>query len=467
MSPRLRLLLALALLALAGCHRAAAPGPRHVFLITVDTLRADHTSLYGYGRQTTPRLDALAPSGVLFADTVAQWPKTGASFASMFTGRYPQTTGMMQRAALRIPAEYRTLPETMRLAGYSTAAVVSNAVLGANLGWGRGFDEFLQSWGKGDFPQDPQVFRTLVHAHRVNQLAVPLLDRHAKDERLFVWIHYTDPHAPYLLPPGEQNPFLGDGKFPTADRVPRRVARGYRLGDQLERSYYVAQYDANVQLADRYIGELLNHARQLGLLDDALVIFTADHGESLGEHGSWFEHGPLPYNTTARVPLLVFGHGIARGVRVQRPVELVDLYPTLRELAAANVTVRGLEGRSLAPWLRGLRPGAPVEGEFRYSYSEAGERPHYFRSVQDGAWKLVQGFGRRGPDVPGGWELYDLAADPGETANLATARSEELRRLRAVLLRWARPGAEQRRSGRAGAADEDAEKALHALGYAN
>ncbi|HEV8632226.1 MAG TPA: sulfatase [Thermoanaerobaculia bacterium] len=474
MNRLLRALLPLALLALGGCplgvvacHRpAAAPGPRHVFLITVDTLRADHTSLYGYPRQTTPRLDALASSGVLFADTVAQWPKTGASFASMFTGRYPQSTGMMQRAALRIPAEYRTLPETMQRAGYTTGAVISNAVLGANLGWNRGFDEYLQTWGDGEFPQDPQVFRGLVHAPRVNQLALPLLDRHAKDERLFVWVHYTDPHAPYLLPPGVPNPFLDDGKFPGAERVPPKVARAYRLGQQLARRYYVAQYDANVKLADRCIGELLDHARRLGLLDDALVIFAADHGESLGEHGSWFEHGPLPYNTTARVPLLIFGRGVVRGSRVERPVELVDLYPTLRELAAAGVTVRGLEGHSLAPWLRGTPPHAAAEGEFRYSYSEAGERPRYFRSVQDGAWKLVQGFDRRGSaGVPGGWELYDLAADPGETANLATARSEELRRLRAVLLHWARPGAERR--GHAGAADEDAEKALHALGYAN
>ena len=464
---------------LAACRRdtaaAAANAPRRIFLITVDTLRADHTSLYGYPRQTTPRLDALAPTGVLFADAVTQWPKTGASFASMYTGRYPQTTGLMQKAALRIPATYETLPEMLHEAGYRTGAVVSNAVLGAKLGWDSGFDEYLQTWGEGDFPTNAQEFRDLVHAPRVNALALPLLDRHAGDDKLFVWIHYTDPHAPYRLPAGEPNPFLDDAQFTggeqAIEQVPRHVARVYRLGEQRDRRYYVAQYDANVRLADRCIGELLDHARRRGLLDDALVIFTADHGESLGEHGSWFEHGPLPYNTTARVPLLVFGKGVPAGRRVERPVELVDLYPTLRDLVAprrGHPDVHGLEGHSLVPWLQPREPRETVASEFRYSYSEAGERPHYFRSVQDGAWKLVQGFGRRGQraTAPGGWELYDLAADPAETVNVAEAKSHELRRLRAALLRWARTGAE-RRPAQATGADADAEKALHALGYAN
>jgi arylsulfatase A-like enzyme len=477
-APVLALLLATAL---PSCtqKRAELPAPRRIFLITVDTLRADHTSLYGYARKTTPRLDAQVPGGVLFADAVAQWPKTGASFASMFTGRYPQTTGMMQKAALRIPATYLTLPELLREAGYRTAAVVSNAVLGAPLGWDRGFDDYVQTWGEGEFPRDPLAFRELAHAPRVNALARPLLERLAKgdarDEKLFVWVHYTDPHAPYVLPAGVDNPFLGDAQF-TGDEqaprhvdqlVPRQVARSNRLGTQRDRRYYLAQYDANVWLADLHIGALLDHAERLGLMEDALVIFTSDHGESLGEHGSWFEHGPLPYNTTARVPLLVWGTGVVAGRRVERPVELVDLYPTLRDLVAPRREVRGLEGHTLLPWLQARAPRETVASQYRYSYSEAGERPHYYRSVQDGQWKLVQGFRRRGRQVgPGGWELYDLAHDPAETTNLAAARTDELRRMRAALLRWARPGAE-RRSAHESADDADAEAALQALGYVN
>jgi arylsulfatase A-like enzyme len=456
------------LILLAGCHRGpkvAEDAPRRIFLITVDTLRADRMSLYGYPRETTPRLARLAASGVTFDRAISQWPKTGVSFASMFTGQYPQTTGLTHRAALRIPEEYLSLPELFQESGYKTVAVSSNAVLAAKFGWNDGFDEYLETWGGGDFPEDPHLFRRLVHAPKVNELAIPLLERHAKDDRLFVWLHYTDPHAPYMLPDGFANPFLGDSLFVGDTTVPRKVTRGYRLGrDDLK--YYVAQYDANVLVADVYIQKVLDRARELGLLEDSLVVFTADHGESLGEHGSWFEHGPLPYNTTAHVPLFFLRNGLPAGRRIGEPVELIDLYPTLRDLVAPGFEVPGLEGNSLAPFLKG---GAAPSGSFRYAFSEAGEKPRHFRSVQDGTWKLVYGTGFKRPRPvagPSGLELYDLAADPGETRNVAAARTDELRRLRRELLAWtkARPG---RHSGKAGQKeDEETEKALKALGYA-
>ncbi|HEX3128815.1 MAG TPA: sulfatase-like hydrolase/transferase, partial [Thermoanaerobaculia bacterium] len=162
---RFRVLLPILFL-LTGCHRGpklAEDAPRRIFLITVDTLRADRMSLYGYPRETTPRLAQLAASGVTFDRAISQWPKTGVSFASMFTGQYPQTTGLTHRAALRIPEEYLTLPELMQESGYKTVAVNSNAVLAAKFGWNDGFDEYLETWGGGDFPEDPHLFRSLVH----------------------------------------------------------------------------------------------------------------------------------------------------------------------------------------------------------------------------------------------------------------------------------------------------------------
>lgn len=455
-----RFLLVLLTVVVAGCGPDLADdAPRRVFFITVDTLRADHMSLYGYPRETSPRMDGLAASGVVFDQAIAQWPKTGTSFASMFTGQYPQTTGLTHKAAIRIPEEYTTLPELFQESGYTTVGVVSNAVLAAQFGWNDGFDEFLETWGGGDsFPEDPHVFRELIHAPKVNELALPLLERHAKDERLFVWLHYTDPHAPYMLPAGIANPFLDDARFQGEAVVPRKVARGYRIDGRDDLKYYVAQYDANVLVTDTYIQKVLDRARELGLLEDSLIVFTADHGESLGEHGSFFEHGPLPYNSTARVPLFFVRDGLPAG-RKGRPVELIDLYPTLRDMIVPGREVPGLEGRSLVPLLKGQNDSA------RFAFSEAGEKPRYFRSVQDGTWKLVYGSGGRRPRPvagPSGLELYNLAADPGETRNLASIQPEELRRLRRELLGWvkSRPG---KHAG--GEEDEETLKALRALGY--
>ena len=450
--------------------------PRRVFLITVDTLRADHMGIYGYPRQTSPELDRLAEQGVTFTRAVAQWPKTGPSLASLFTGRYPKTTGLTHRAAQKIPGEYLTLPELFQSAGYSTLGVVSNAVLSAELGWNRGFDEFLETWTLGGaVSDDPVEHRKWVAAPLVNQLAIPALERRVDSERLFVWLHYSDPHAPYLLPEGTTDPFLDDAFDTQEQMIEHELPPARALGDERRLGFYVAKYDANILVTDSYIGAILDHLESLGLLEDALVIFTSDHGEGLGEHNELFEHGREPYNTTAHVPLFITYPGVTKpGRQVEHPTELLDLYPTLRDLLQVTGEPEGLQGSSLVPFL-GLEGSIDARDlePFRYAFSEAGGGQMLWRhylSVQDGRWKLVfhPAVERNDRQLPPTFELFDLETDPQELENLAGQREEEFDRLWKALSTWMESTPEQ------GQIDPDSEayseetlNALRALGYLN
>ncbi|MFQ5348967.1 MAG: sulfatase [Thermoanaerobaculia bacterium] len=460
----------LASLLAAGCATEAS-GPRHVFLITVDTLRADHLGLYGYPRATSEFLEELAVDGVVFERAIAQWPATGSSFASIFTGLYPHTTGLTQGAAVELSGEYLTLAELLSAKGFATAAVVSNGVLRRSMGWGQGFDEFLETWALApEEPDDPVEYRQWLHAGRVNELALPLLDRMRNEERVFVWLHYSDPHAPYYLPEGVENPFLGD-PWDVGDELAkiRRRVQAKALGENRDLRYYVAHYDANIQITDRHIREALGRARGLGLLDDALIVFTSDHGESLGEHGYFFGHGRLPYNASAHVPLMIVRTrgGVAR--RVENPVELVDLYPTLRSLVAPDLEAPGLEGDSLVPLL-GTDAAAHREAltSFQLAFSQAGGGgPRtQFRSVQDGRWKLILRPERRaGKARPEKWRLFRLDQDPMESRDLAQSEAAQVRRLRPLIEEWMKGSASGRRPRQPEGESEEVRKALRALGY--
>jgi arylsulfatase A-like enzyme len=461
------------LVLLAGCDAREPLHPRHVFLLTVDTLRADHLGAYGYVRDTSPHIDELGRLGILFERAICQWPKTGPSFASMFTGQYPLSTGLTHKADIRIPEGYLTLPEFLRTLGFTTVAVNSNGVLSAELGWDRGFDEYLETQAFFPFDSDDQAsYRASMNARRVNELARPLLARHRKAGRLFAWIHYSDPHTPYLLPAGYENPFFADRHMSGDREVEIENPAAVAIDGRRDLAFYVAQYDANVRVVDEAIGELVAEIRRLGLLDDAIVIVTADHGESLGEHESYLEHGRLPYNTTAHVPLLVLEpYRQGGGRRIGRPVELVDLYPTLRDLVAPGREVAALEGESLLPFLRGRdEEEAARAGAFLHAFSQAGGGSPltHFRSVQESRFKLVfhpPREGRKGEE-PARYELYDLVADPLEERDLASAHPEELSRLGSLLADWM--------DGRlwvyppkdlAARRGEETMKALRALGY--
>lgn len=444
----------------------AAEPPRRVFLITVDTLRADHLGWHGYQRDTSPRLDEWVERGIVFERAIVQWPKTGPSFASMFTSLYPHTTGLINRAAQTIPDDYLALPAWFQERGYRTAAVISNPVLSRELGWGRGFDHYEQTWvdqatldAVDELPveQRPMAFRRHVWADRVNELALPLLASLASEERLFVWLHYTDPHAPYLLQPGTGNPFLDDEYYTSDQIVDLTGAEGRALGDQRELRYYIAQYDANVRVTDRAIGAILDEIKVLGMEDGSLFVMTSDHGEELAEHGVPFEHGPVPYNSSVHVPLAVVGEPwVDGGKRVEQPVELIGLFPTLVELLGEPMP-EGFEGRSWLPLLTGRT--AAEEDADPVAFADAGAYQRHLRSIQDQEWQLVLRPPTREREKPL-IEIYHLPSDPLQLEDVASEFPDVKDRLGRQLSRWIRDSPEN-----VSPHTEAARKALEAMGY--
>jgi arylsulfatase A-like enzyme len=452
------LLLAAGAAALAACRPGADAGPTlppgsNILLVTVDTLRADHLGSYGYVRDTSPHLDRLASEGVRFEHPVVQWPKTGPSFASMFTATYPKDNEIVRRIGQPLPCRFRMLAEELQAAGYQTHAVVANAAVASDFYFDQGFDTYLEAWEIEQEGLDP------IGAEAITRLATGLLEQIAgSDKPYFLWVHYVDPHAPYT-PPGEwSDRFQGDEhwdgavKVPITDRPKQQmlgIGPDRALDGRDELAFYVARYDAEIAYVDHWIGELFAAARARQLLDETLTVFTSDHGESLGEHGYYFDHGRFAFDTCLRVPLVFHYPGVLEPRFDEAPVELLHLAPTLLETAGMALEDGvWMQGRSL--WRR-LR-GAPAPGEDQelapaashLAFAEAGWEAHgkWQKVVRDARFKLIYAQTRPEQQWIGGpgvrFTLFDLENDPGETENVAERFPEDTERLTRELWAWDR-----------------------------
>lgn len=467
-----------AVLWLLACGSGSPPQPPHVLLLTVDTLRPDYLSFNGYTPETSPDLDGLLRRSAYFDDALTPVPRTTPALASLLTGAYPHTTGVRTLTdALREGVV--SLPERLRDAGYQTLAVVSNNVLGRERGLQRGFTVY-------DFGADGRSARQTVDAALVH------LGRVLPGSPVFAWIHFVDPHVPYHPAPadaqaldpgysGAHRLHFGWNRQPgePADRhraFPAELRKGEvthrnALSDAVN-AHIRRLYAADIRGLDREIGRLLE-AVQTRLGGELLVVFTADHGESLGEHDLFFDHGDYVYGASARVPLafaLPEGHPLAGGRRCDGAVSLVDVVPTLLELlgmAPPEAPSPALEGRSLLPCLRGetLAP-EPVFSESGFSFYPEWV-PRRVRNDPEGRFRAVTRAGWRLVWTPfaaehEAWELYDLRADPDETHNLYRADHPQVASLSAALTSWL---ARQPEAVPAKGIDPADQQALRALGY--
>jgi arylsulfatase A-like enzyme len=429
----------------AGPDRAAPAGAPagplpNVLLLTVDTLRPDHLGCLGYRRDTSPHIDRLAASGVVFRQAITAAGRTVQSFPSILTGLYPMEHGLRYEGQMHDVLEGRlTLTRALRDGGYDAFAVTQ----GLNVGLHRDFEVY-----DPDIYLDPegrQVYLPTRNDREASRKAVQWLrGRSGSGRPFFLWMRYIAPHWPYEAPDPYAEMFDPEYSGGHAFNQPERpgvergaIIFGLERLPQREIEHAIAHYDGEVRYADRAIGDLLEAVDAMGQAGDSIVVLTADHGESFGEHDYFFEHGAYLYDPTVRVPLIISAPGrLPAGRVVESQARTIDIVPTVLELAGLPIP-EGLQGISLVGRARGTddRPAPPA-------YSESGRNFHRENPRQPiagiaGKWRMLRSERYKVIMIPGDpepvWEAFDLRADPGERENLAGRLPEEAARLQAEL----------------------------------
>jgi arylsulfatase A-like enzyme len=458
--------------ALAGAGRPlerSAPGARpNVLLVSIDSLRADHLGGYGYARDTSPAIDALAREGVLFEHAISSAPWTVPAHMTLLTGLPPELHGVIS-ARQKLAPDATTLAEVLQGAGYETAAFVSGPTVMASYGFDQGFASYDESMVE----QRPRHAGGSVTSPGLTDLVSGWLRRWSEAGRrapFFVFLHMWDVHDDYVPPAEYARRFDPDY---TGDLD----ARGFEMNPRLKPSmdprdlqHLIALYDAEIRYTDDHLARILATVRALGVLDDTIVVITADHGEEFFEHGQK-GHAKTLYDEVLRVPLVVrYPRRIAFGRRVGAQVRLMDVAPTILGLARVPAPdgfggdVLALEHRAadLTPYVAGQRP-APVPPLVAFSSNRWLKADQH--AVRTATGKLIR-HDRPPPSRPAKTELFDLAVDPGEQLNLADpAAPPLLATLDALLVGWQDDAVRQTRLAVDLRAVAKHEARLRALGY--
>jgi len=415
-------------------------GDLSVLFILVDTLRADRLGTYGYARPTTPNLDALGERGIVFTDVLSQSSWTKTSMASLWTATFPLHNGIVRYSDV-LPAEAVLPAERFREAGYRTAGIWRNGWVAPNFGFDQGFEFYVNPRPGRERARlqrgNPSAGGVEGNDEDIATSAFEFIDNYGRD-RFFLYLHLMDLHQ-------------------------------YVYDDKAEHfgTSYSDVYDQAVNWTDRLIAAVLEKLDEVGALQRTIVVVAADHGEAFLEHG--FEgHARNLYQEVAHVPLVIgLPFRLPQGIRVDAPASNVDIWPTLLDLVGLP-PLPGADGRSLVPEIlaaaRGGADGAQPRPIFAYldrRWGKSKEVSDPLVSLTDGSLRLLWPV-----NDPGGAELYDLDADPGEMQNLAGARAADRDRLAAqakahvegATIPWGKEPAEVE-------LDEQRLNQLRALGY--
>ena len=402
----------------------------NVIVIAVDTLRADHLGCYGYGRVTSPNMDAFAGQAIVCEKHVATAIPTHPAFTTLHTGQYSITHGVVAHSGTAdIPRSAPWLPLLFHQHGYTTCAVDNLSQW--RLDFHRGYEFYID-------PTQRRALSVNCDNREINRRVLPFIEHH-RDERFFLFIHYWDPHTPYL-PPRAYRTLFYSGDPNAAHHRGLEGMEAHPLGkvwreswfnqlgpDIRDAEYVVALYDAEIRYCDEGIAQVLAKVDEVGLTENTIIVLIADHGEMMYRHGIFFDHHGL-YDGNLRVPLII-RHPALEARRIPHMTGHVDVAPTLLDLCGIAIP-DAMEGTCLTPWLRGETNG-PVR-----PYTISQECTWQMKwCIRTDTHKFILA---RQPDFYGTpmRELYDLRDDPDELENIVERDPETARALEETLEGW-------------------------------
>jgi len=427
------------------------PRNLNVILITVDDLRQDHLGCYGYKRNTSPNIDKLAREGILFTQTICQGGWTANCLFSLITSTYPYTHGVLEWTDC-LNRSLPTLASLLKSHGYYTELINGHSAANrlAEMGLVRGFDAWNDNKGE-------------IKADKITDRAIKFLYEN-RNKKFFLWLHYFDPHGPYEPPPPYNKIYVDDNLYVTKKHIPVSTNNQkflwssagkipYNIQDKgiTDVDYYIARYDGEIRFTDEQIGNLIRTIEELKLDKKSVIIFTADHGECLGEHDNFFMHGLL-CDEILKVPLILkYPNALPANKIIKSQIGHIDIMPTLLSLLRIKTKIH-MEGINLEPYILGFRNRFPERAIFSET-SASIDNPYniIIISLRLEGWKLIVYYLSEGvnrlldlekvysEDIYSKkqiYKLYNLKKDPHELVNLVNVEKEQFSILKAKLKNW-------------------------------
>jgi len=419
----------------------------NIILITVDALRSDHLSCYGYKRNTSPNIDRIGQEGILFTQAISASSHTPPSIGTILTSNFPYVHSLVLWGD-SIRKDITTIAELLKSEGFLTIFIGGNQNFSKGLhGINRGFDIFFEEESK---------------VNLITNKALELINK-SKNRPFFLWIHYMDAHSPYLPIPPYDRLFINDEFYDTKKSLPIvenfSDCYGYngipvfiatKKNGIDNPDYYVSQYDGAIRTIDTYIGMLINRLKMLKIYNRTLIIISADHGEMLGEHGYFFHHGCFLYEELIRIPLIINFPNLTHKIINTQINAHLDIAPTILDILKIR-KAKTMIGSSLLPLILGKN-----RYPHKYVFVDEGVTK---KCVRTDEWKLI--YTNRSDKEE--YELYNLKGDPQELNNLVSAEKEKFGFLKQKLDDYKQVGPQNKKSK--ASLDEATQERLRSLGY--